>query len=252
MRKIIRIITIAVFVITAIPISTCLRKGAERDIEQYKEARKVNTEEAFAEALKTDGWIYADGAFIGKAPLDELRKSKRSRKLKIESFLHKGADVNRIVDSLMAAGDYIEIRLTTGTVLRENKDDVFKINKNYTAYTCAESVTFLGQTFEAKLILPQLLSYTIAQQPRRGDSYEAYEITGVKSPSYTWLKVNVSNGQIVENDLSIFHESAVESLKEAAEGDGEKYKNYTIGGFLVTWLILMFVVLWLEGKYIKR
>lgn len=57
MTKRIRIITIVVFVLLAIPISISLRKGVDKNIEQYNVARKVNTAADFAEALKSDGWI---------------------------------------------------------------------------------------------------------------------------------------------------------------------------------------------------
>lgn len=43
----------------------------------------------------------------------------------------------------------------------------------------------------------------------------------------------------------------MQDLKEAAEGDSSKLKNSTIAGFIFVWLILLLIVLWLEGKYIR-
>ncbi len=248
MKRVVRIITIVVFVVTAIPISTCLRKGVDKNIEQYHEARKVNSEVDFAEALKSDGWIYADGAFVGKAPLSELTKGKKSVNLDLDMLLSKREDVDRIIQKIR--GDYIWIELKTGKVERDDNNQ-YKLKVAYRATAQAEQVTFLGQRFETDKILPKIPKTTVMRYPEKGTTLHGYEVNGISSPYHTWLMVFVENGQIVESKLSLTHDRAMQDLKEAAEGDSSKLKNSTVAGFIVVWLILLLIVLWLEGKYIR-
>lgn len=248
MKKIVRIITIVVFIIAAFPIISYIKKGNEKSVEQYKEARKVETEQAFAEALKTDGWIYAKGAFIGKAPLEKLTEG--SKALSVDALFTNKSDTESITKLLK--GDFIRIWLTIGEVEREKPGDPFSIDPTYTARTETENISFLGHPFDKEKIIPLLFRKEKIQFPESGSSLDGYELEMIRSPYETWIKVLVADGKIVEKELSLTADEQMQSLKAAAEGTSNSLNTYAVAGFLGFWLVLLLIVLWLEGKWIKR
>lgn len=248
MKKIVRIITIVVFIVAVFPISTCMRKSTEKNIEQFKEARKVTTEAEFAEALKFDGWVYAKGAFVGKAPLEKLNEG--SKTLNIDALFTNKKEAERVAEKLK--GDFIRVWLELGTVDRENPGDAFSINPTYTALAETDYLTFLGQDFSPEYIIPLLNKKEKIQYPERGSSAYAYELEMIRSPYETWLKVLAADGKIVEKEISVVAGEHINDLLNASEGKSKNAYNYPIYGFLGFWLVLLLILLWLEGKWIKR
>jgi len=246
MKKKVRIITAVLFVVLAFPMINGVKKSLDKEIARFKEARKVSTEAEFAEALKSDGWIYAHGAFEGVAPLSDLMQGKH-----MYGSFQKVSDEDIRKNISRIKGNYIMLSLKMGIVKREELNDPFEMNVRYEASSYAEELTFLGQKFDTKKMTAKMPISRISYHPINGNSHRAYEIMGISSPHDAWMILLVENGQIVDDKLKIKDSSHIEMLEEAADGDSSAYKRTYIFLFIIFWALLLWLVLWLEGKLIK-
>lgn len=251
MKKKIRIITIVVFVIAAIPITTYIRKGNEKSVEQFKQARIVETEQAFAEALKIDGWIYAKGAFTGQIPIEKLREGSKTLNITVDLLSDYSIEpvIEEAINSLK--GDFFKVWLKVGKVKWDKTYTQHTMDSFYTANAEAESVSFLGQTFNPDKIIPLLSKREKTVYPEKRNTLLGYELETIKSPYKTWIEVLVADGKIMEKELSLTADEHMQQVKAAAKGKTNSMNTSITFEFLGFWFVLMFVVLCLEGKCIK-
>lgn len=246
MKKKIKLITIAAFLVLAVPISIMLYNHTDSDAIAIREgARLVETENEFAEALKTDGVIFAKGQVTGKADTELLRQGTRD--LLNPAILITDLDgvLDRVIDGLR--GNFLRLELHIGHIEWETGDE-YSLDKVYSAYAAAETVEFLGQQFNAEPILSTYSTDETIVEPEN-DSYDGYRLEMLRNPLKGWLRVKVENGSVAESEMQLITEEAMQHLKDAAEGKDSK--TSTIAGFLIFWLILMGIVLYLENRFFK-
>ncbi|MDO4753845.1 MAG: hypothetical protein Q4A41_02455 [Bacillota bacterium] len=243
--------------------------ATQDEAAELTKARVVESQDAFREALKTDGLIYAKGTVEGMIDMDDVSL--------VDGVLSDDPskmpkDYNRVF-----FGEYMEIDVQLGQykydkeIYEKSSRFEYQFVGEKTLNLRTKTVGMFGVEFNienAKNPLERcaLLKQNVAEgmfvlngsgqkvpslsYPKDDGYYiSGYQVRGIPTKFKGALKLRVENGTPAVEDIEVLPESDMQMLEEMAAGNFNYAEH--IAAYVALWIVLVLVA-WLIMKFLGK